>query len=64
MKRTVVVVQDHETGGFLAPADGSVRVVRLIRDAGEFDDEESAVLTAADWCDYGFSVVQIIKGVA
>lgn len=61
MSRSAFVVQDHETGGFLAPDEGSVRVVPLIRNAGEFDDQESAVLTAADWCDMGFTVVQIVR---
>lgn len=60
--RSAFIVQDHETGGFLAPDEGNVRVVSLIRNAGEFEDQECAVLTAADWCDCGFTVVQIIKG--
>lgn len=55
------VVQDHETGGFLAPDSGAVRVVPLVRHAGEFDDKESAVLTAMDWCEFGFTVVQVVK---
>jgi len=58
---TAYIVQDHETGGFLAPDSGSVRVVSLIRHAGEVDEQESAVLTAVDWCDFGFTVVQVVK---
>lgn len=61
MRRPVYVVQDHETGNFLAPSQGSVGLVPLIRNAGEFDDDEAAALTALDWCELGFTVVQVVK---
>lgn len=62
MRRSVYVVQDHETGNFLAPLQGAVGLVQLILNAGEFDDDEAATLTALDWCEFGFTVVQVVKG--
>lgn len=60
MIRIAYIVQDHETASFLAPGNGTVVFVPLLRDAGEFPDDETAVLTALDWCERGFSVVQIV----
>lgn len=60
MRQSVYLVQDHETGSFLAPGNGSVVFVPLIRNAGSFDDHEAAALTALDWCEQGFTVVQVL----
>lgn len=43
----VYYVQDKDTGDFLAPSDaGDCHFVKLLRDAGPFDDFESACETA------------------
>jgi hypothetical protein len=63
MASSAFIVQEHETGLFLAPGNGSVVFVKLLRDAGEFPDDESAVLTALDWCEQGFTVVRILPRV-
>ncbi len=43
----VYYVQDKDTGDFLAPSDaGDCQFVKLLRDAGPFDDYESARETA------------------
>jgi len=43
----VYYVQDKDTGDFLAPSDaGDCHFVKLLRDAGPFDDYESARDTA------------------
>lgn len=55
------IVQDHESGNFLAPEDGNVVYVALARDAGEFLDHESAVITATDWCEFGFTVLELLR---
>lgn len=60
MRHSAWLVQDHESGRFLAPDCGTVVFVPLVRDAGHFDDHEAAVLTALDWCDMGFSVVEVV----
>lgn len=59
-RHPVYLVQDHGSGLFLAPENGSVGFVQLARHAGEFDDPECALLTALDWCDSGFTILTCI----
>jgi hypothetical protein len=61
MRHSAYIVQDHETGQFLAPVNGSVGFVQLVRNAGDFEDHETAALTAMDWCERGFTVVEILR---
>jgi len=44
--RPVWIVQDTDTGLFLCPQDGDVGFCKMLRDAGRFDDGESAIDTA------------------
>jgi hypothetical protein len=59
-RHTVYIVQDHESGQFLYPHDGSVGFTPLVRDAGYFYDQEEAVLTAVDHVDGSFTVLEIL----
>lgn len=58
----VWVVQDAESGEFLAPSDdGDVTYTRFLKYAGRFDDEEAAVDTAAFHCTDGFSIASFYE---
>lgn len=52
----VYIVQDRETGLFLFPCDGDVGYTQWLREAGHFDDEESAIETAFFHCTEGFFI--------
>lgn len=46
--KEVWIVQDRESGLFLAPQDGDVGYVPLITQAGHFEEAIVAIETAAD----------------
>lgn len=54
--RRVFIVQDRESALFLCPQFGDVGYTQWLREAGRFDDEESAVETAHFHCTEGFNV--------
>lgn len=43
------VVQDYDSGHFLAPVQGDVGLVRMFRDAGRFVDRSEASECAIDF---------------
>jgi len=48
------LVQDRETGLFLGFEDGDIAPCRLVKYAVVFECEESAVMTAQQFCDSGY----------
>lgn len=47
------IVQDRDSCSFLGFEDGDVVPVKLVKEAALFDSQESAALTALNWCDHG-----------
>lgn len=52
----VHVVQDTDSGLFMFPHEGDVGYTKLIKDAGTFDDIESAIDTAMFHLGHNFIV--------
>ena len=63
MIRPVWVVQDTDSGLFLCPFEGDVGFTKLLREAGRFEDTESAVETARDFLGNSFQVNKFFEEV-
>lgn len=61
MIRPVWIVQDADSGLFLCPYQGDVGFTKLLREAGRFDDAESAVETARDFLGNQFHVTKFFE---
>lgn len=61
MIRPVWVVQDTDSGLFLCPYQGDVGFTKLLREAGRFEDGESALETAVDFLGTQFHVTQFFE---
>lgn len=55
--RKVCIVQDLESGLFLAPVDGDVGFVHRLKEAGGFDSYEDAIEAMQDHCSHGADIL-------
>lgn len=57
----VFVVQDKESALFLCPHFGDVSYTQWLNEAGRFDDQDSAIETAAVHCTEGFELTSFYE---